>query len=182
MVNFFQIFIRNFLGFGDITPQKFELSLVYFFFIIVGMSFFSMCIHIAQDMMDNLTLHIGLLIANEYQNAMVKGESLADTDVEAGDAKMMIKKRLESQPGGKFLSRFISTNAKKQLQDQWEEKAKLRSKEVQTDRNLVDAEVQVEASMTGQGVSMGVQTLKTIPIMSEKRWKQWNFYFSFNRD
>lgn len=150
-----------FLGFGDITPKQFYFTAIYFFFIIVGMAFFSMCVHIVQDMLENLANSISRTIAKEYTEALLSGEGLNQENAKNG-----IEQRLKKQPGGKLLSKLLGRKAKKQLQRQMEGLQKMRNRGMQTEVMTADVGTQIEPEDGLGGMSVGVQTLRSIPGMA----------------
>lgn len=146
------------IGLGDITPANFNLVILQFFFIFIGIAFFSMLINILQDNLDELALKVEALIIKESKKAQQEGKSLGGGDKKA--ARKHIANIIKQQRGGALLRVVMSKSMEDRLVEEYIEKATQQTKATQTDDVFRHIAVQAVPLLVDTATEPDVENVK----------------------
>lgn len=162
------------IGFGDVAPVQYQLVILQFVFIIIGIALFSMIINIIQDKIDHLSDTVEVLISKEYSKAQQDGTNLA---ADEKSARNHIKQIMKQQKGGGLLQMVMGKNMENRLVEDYLDKARKRLVATQTDNIVHDVSITAFPSMEDFSVMvLPSDSSNTKDKGTQLRWmpKMWN--------
>lgn len=151
------------IGLGDVSPTQYQLVLITYLFIMVGLALVTMCIELMQDKLELFFDNMVKAIHAQYQNSVLQGEGQQTMSDNAADAKLNVK-QLMNQDRSALLQHFLSKRDTKKLVGEYRSKAKMKVKgtqheivhvqqETSTDVVLVDKEIMTDPIISNVEVS-----------------------------
>lgn len=119
------------IGLGDISPSDYELVIITFIFIMVGLALVTMCIDIVQTKLEMIFDNVVVLIEKEYKTKLNEDDEEMTDDPD--DVRQSVKALFKEDPNAKWYANFMSEKNKNQLLAAYQRKANMKNKKIQTD-------------------------------------------------
>lgn len=156
------------IGFGDVAPEDYDLVVIHYFFIIIGIALFSMVINIVQDKVDSMNDRVEALISKEYAKAQQEGIKLAADDEKA--AREHVRTIIKKQKGGGLLRLVMGKNMENRLVDDYLEKARKAVATTQTDNFIHDREIMAVPITTNCSTQVCLQVQGGVTVGTQLKW------------
>lgn len=131
------------IGYGDISPKKYNLIMPTFLFLLIGLSLVTMCINLLQIQFELMFQEMVDMIDEEFINQIDDDEKTMSNDKRTAVNDLLQMKKQNSNLATKIFMPFMGKSNHKKLANIYESKSKLISVEIQATTEINHEEIQV---------------------------------------